>query len=309
LKTILISEGDPTSINYELLEKSQPLLKRLAKSHRILLIRGNHNIQTKIFIEAEVPPKKPGLYQVTAKGEKQKLKLGIPSLASGSLAFQSFQRAMEMQKPMKADLLTLPLSKEWVKKAGYSDFRGHTESLADFFASETFMMMTGPHWKVVPLTTHVPLKDVVSELKRFPWDSFVLALESSKFSKKQKIGFLGLNPHAGEGGKIGVEEIEIINPAIDLLSSRGWRVEGPLSADSAFLPGSPKLDLILACYHDQGLIPFKLLEGKKGINFTLGLDFRRVSPDHGTAFGIAGKGIADPTSVLSCLAVLTEGNR
>lgn len=252
-----------------------------------------------------------GLFQITAKAEKHKLKLklGKPSFESGMVAFQSFQRAMELQKATKADLLTLPLSKEWVKKAGYTDFRGHTESLADFFARETFMMMTGPRWKVVPLTTHVPLKDVVTELKRFPWESFARALESSKFSKKKKIGFLGLNPHAGEGGKIGGEEIEILKPAMEFLSLRGWKVEGPLSADSAFLPGTPKVDLILACYHDQGLIPFKLLEGKKGINRTLGLDFRRVSPDHGTAFGIAGKGIADPTSVLSCLEILTEGTK
>lgn len=213
---------------------------------------------------------------------------------------------METQQKTKGDLITLPLSKEWVRRAGISHFRGHTEALAEFYQTETFMMMTGPKWKVIPLTTHIPLKNVAKELSKFPWHSLSLALRKSKFSKKANLGVLGLNPHAGEGGKIGKEEFTILSQGMEILKKDGWKVEGPIPADSAFLPGSKKYEILLACYHDQGLIPFKLLEGKKGVNLTLGLDFLRVSPDHGTAFDIAGKGLASPEGLLSCLSLLSE---
>lgn len=311
MKTILISEGDPTSINYELLVSAFPLLQSLGKHHRIYLVRGPHNIHVPSLPNLSKPSAEPGFYSLSWFGSQKSRSfvLGKPSKTSGQMAYDSLLAAMDVQKELGADLITLPLSKEWVQKAGIKGFRGHTETLAEYYKRPTFMMMSGEKLNVIPLTTHVPLKDVVKELKKFSWKELANALFRSQFLKNPKIAYLGLNPHAGEGGKIGEEEQTILAGGAQILRKAKFSVEGPLSADSAFLPGAKPYDLYLAGYHDQGLIPFKLLEGKKGINITLGLDFTRVSPDHGTAFDIAGKGLSDPTGLISCLERLTENTK
>lgn len=308
MKTILISEGDPTSINYELVVSAFPLLLSLGKRHRIYLIRGPHNLTVPSLPSLTKPSAEPGFYSLPWSDSKKSrnFTLGKPSAISGRMAYDSLLAAMDWQKELGADLITLPLSKEWVGKAGVKGFRGHTETLATYYKRPTFMMMSGKKLNVIPLTTHVPLKDVVKELKRFSWSELSKALLRSQFLKNPKIAYLGLNPHAGEGGKIGDEESTILAVGAKILRKAKFSVEGPLSADSAFLPGAKPYDLYLAGYHDQGLIPFKLLEGKKGVNITLGLDFTRLSPDHGTAFDIAGKGISDPAGLISCLERLTE---
>ncbi|PJZ44823.1 PdxA family dehydrogenase [Leptospira brenneri] len=308
MKTILISEGDPTSINYELVVSAFPLLQSLGKHHRIYFIRGSHNLTVPNLPNLTKPSSEPGFYSFTWSDSKKSRSfvLGKPSKTSGKMAYDSLLAAMDLQKELEADLITLPLSKEWVGKSGIQGFRGHTETLAAYYKRPTFMMMSGEKLNVIPLTTHVPLKDVVKELKKFSWKDLGFALSRSRFLKDPKIAYLGLNPHAGEGGKIGDEELTILATGAKTLRKAKFSVEGPLSADSAFLPGAKPYDLYLSGYHDQGLIPFKLLEGKKGVNITLGLDFIRVSPDHGTAFDIAGKGIADPTGLISCLERLTE---
>ncbi|TGL87920.1 4-hydroxythreonine-4-phosphate dehydrogenase [Leptospira congkakensis] len=311
MKTILISEGDPTSINYELVVSAFPHLLALGKHHRIYLVRGPHNQNIPSLPNLTKPSNEPGFYALSWKDSKKtrSFVLGKPSKTSGQMAYDSLLAAMDLQKELGADLITLPLSKEWVQKAGIKGFRGHTETLAEYYKRPTFMMMSGEKLNVIPLTTHVPLKDVVKELKKFSWTELSKALTRSPFLKNPKIAYLGLNPHAGEGGKIGDEELTILAGGIKVLRKAKFSVEGPLSADSAFLPGARAYDLYLAGYHDQGLIPFKLLEGKKGVNITLGLDFTRVSPDHGTAFDIAGKGKADPTGLISCLERLTENTK
>ncbi|TGL47291.1 4-hydroxythreonine-4-phosphate dehydrogenase [Leptospira kemamanensis] len=307
MKTIFISEGDPTSINYELLGSSFPLLESLGKHHRIYLIRGPHNQNLSQAKPLAKPIDEPGFYSIPwGSGKPKSFVLGKPSKSSGKMAYDSLLAAIDFQKQFGGDLITLPLSKEWVQKAGIKGFRGHTETLAEAYKRSTFMMMSGETLNVIPLTTHVPLKDVVKELKTFDWKELKNAILRSPYLKEPTIGYLGLNPHAGEGGKIGTEETTILRTGVGVLRKAKLTVEGPLSADSAFLPGAKPYDLYLAGYHDQGLIPFKLLEGKKGVNITLGLDFTRVSPDHGTAFGIAGKGCADPTGLISCLERLVE---
>ncbi|PJZ85429.1 PdxA family dehydrogenase [Leptospira harrisiae] len=311
MKTILISEGDPTSINYELLVSAFPQLLALGKHHRIYLVRGPHNLSIPSLPSLTKPSTEPGFYSLPWSDSKKprSFVLGKPSKFSGQMAYDSLLAAMDLQKELGADLITLPLSKEWVQKAGIKGFRGHTETLAEYYKRPTFMMMSGEKLNVIPLTTHVPLKDVVKELKKFSWKELATAMTSSPFLKNPKIAYLGLNPHAGEGGKIGDEESTILASGAKILRKAKYSVEGPLSADSAFLPGAKAYELYLAGYHDQGLIPFKLLEGKKGVNITLGLDFTRVSPDHGTAFDIAGKGISDPTGLISCLERLTENTK
>ncbi|PKA03387.1 PdxA family dehydrogenase, partial [Leptospira ellisii] len=245
-----------------------------------------------------------------SKREISSLKSGKPSAVSGKSALGALALAVRFQKRFGGDLITLPLSKEWVIESGASSFRGHTEFLAEAFDKKTYMLMSGKELQVLPLTTHVPLVRVPEFLKKIDLPSLAEAvLSCKKIDLKKPIAFLGLNPHAGEGGKVGKEEKEILEPMIRFLKKKGLRVEGPLSADSMFGDGERKrFGLYLACYHDQGLIPFKMWEGKKGVNLTLGLDFTRVSPDHGTAFDIAGKGLADPASFVECLHRVV-GNR
>jgi len=288
---------------------SKSLLNKLSKKYRIVLVRGNHHIKDSIFSRVDEIPKDAGLYSIytnsVSPSEDKQIKIGKPSEVSGRVSYQSLLHAIQLQKENpSSQLITLPLSKEWVIKSGASHFRGHTETLSYEYNTPTFMMMTGKNLKVIPLTTHVPLKEVSDELARVQVDELIQALRKTKLLKNPKIGLLGLNPHAGEGGKIGREENEILTPLMDSFKKAKFQIFGPLPADSAFLKGAKNYDLYLSCYHDQGLIPFKMIEGKVGVNVTLGLDFIRVSPDHGTAFDIAGKGKADPTGLLSCLKLL-----
>lgn len=314
METIVITEGDPAGISYEILAKCEKQLLLASKKFQVVLVRTDHLIEAPIFKAVTDLPQKKGLYQVTSsifsKEEKGKVKLGKPSELTGKAAFTSLLKGISIiKKNPKSRLITLPLSKEWVIRSGVSHFRGHTETLAEEFKKSTFMMMKGKKWNVIPLTTHVPLVKVGEELKRVNWDGLVEAIRKTTLLKKPRIAVLGVNPHSGEGGKIGREEIEIIEPKIEFLRKAGFAVSGPIPGDSAFLENvSKSVDLYLACFHDQGLIPFKLIEGKSGVNVTLGLDFLRVSPDHGTAFDIAGKGKADPVGFLSCLSLVTKGN-
>ncbi|MCE9501727.1 MAG: 4-hydroxythreonine-4-phosphate dehydrogenase PdxA [Leptospira sp.] len=314
MKNVIISEGDPTGINYEILNKISGSLIRLSASRPVIFISSQKTFIPSGFRELKNLPEEnqqapPGLhFHVTpalSNSEEKKLKLGFPSIYSGRCSYESFKRAMSLQKKIGGDMLTLPLSKEWVKKSGIKKFSGHTEELASFFKKDTFMLMYGRTMKVIPLTTHIPLRNVSRYLKKIHVDSLISAIKNTNLLQSPEISFCGVNPHAGEGGRIGTEEIEILQPIINKMKRSHLKVHGPFSADSLFT-GSirKKFDLIIACYHDQGLIPFKSIEGKTGVNVTLGLDFLRVSPDHGTAFDIAGKGIADPGSLLECIKVL-----
>jgi 4-hydroxythreonine-4-phosphate dehydrogenase len=199
-------------------------------------------------------------------------------------------------------LLTMPISKFWARMAGFS-YEGQTEFLAQAFRVRDYaMLMYSETIKVALLSTHISLKEAIERVKRENIVKKVklLAEEFKRwFKKSPQIGVLGLNPHAGEGGTIGEEDIKEIAPAVEELKSMGYIVDGPLSPDTAFL--NRDYDLFLCMYHDQGLIPFKLLAFKEGVNMTLGIPFPRTSPDHGTAYDIAWKGIADISPSLHAL--------
>ncbi len=305
---ILITEGDPCGISPEILQSSREKLESFAKNRAFFLITSHSKIDYPGWTEiSELPePEKPGLYlwrkQTLVSSEEKLLELGRPSSVSGKAAFSTLSSAIDLQKKIGGNLITLPLSKEWVIKSGVKGFRGHTEYLADRYSRHTYMLMAGKQLMVLPLTTHVPLKKVPFYLKKIHLPSLISAIRSAPLRKDGEIAFLGLNPHAGEGGKVGDEEKKILSPMISKMRKAGLSVTDPVSADGAFSEsGRAKFSLYLACYHDQGLIPFKMWEGKYGVNLTLGLDFIRVSPDHGTAFDIAGKGKADPESFIQCL--------
>ncbi len=236
-------------------------------------------------------------------GDLDKVEPGTPSNQSGKLAFESLKRATEDLAATKIDaLITAPIDKDTIQSDEFK-FPGHTEYLADMSnVEECLMLLMTDYLKVGVVTGHLPLKEVAAAISKEKIKTKAnLLLESLKKDfgyERPKLAVLGLNPHAGDNGLLGSEEKEIINPAIRELKEEGNVVYGPYSADGFF--GSDvfkSFDGVLAMYHDQGLIPFKALAFNEGVNYTAGLPIVRTSPDHGTAYAIAGKGQADETSM------------
>ena len=210
-----------------------------------------------------------------------------------------------------AAIVTAPVQKSVMNEAGVP-FTGHTEYLQQRSgARQVVMMLVGGGLRVALATTHLPLSAVPAALSI---DGLIAVLEvlhadlRAKFGiDAPRIGVCGLNPHAGEGGYLGREEIEVIAPALERLRARGLRLEGPLAADTAFVPANARrFDAILAMYHDQGLAPLKYASFGQGVNVTLGLPFIRTSVDHGIALDLAGTGRADAGSMRAAIALAIE---
>jgi len=199
-------------------------------------------------------------------------------------------------------LVTAPLSKERIA-AVHPGFVGHTEYLQEAYSSPMVtMVMAGESLCVVPVTRHIPLKEVAGRLTQdLICRTLTQVIDDREVVcgiKDPLISVCALNPHSGEGGKIGREEIEVISPAVRKVKGVYPRVEGPVSADVAFYKAIKRdTDIVIAMYHDQGLAPFKMVDFDTGVNMTLGLGHVRTSPDHGTAFDIAGRGAASSSSM------------
>lgn len=239
------------------------------------------------------------------------LSFGNPTKESAEYAIKSLDAATKDMAANKIDVLvTAPIHKEEMQNAGF-DFPGHTEYLADMSnIDEALMMMVDENLRVALVTTHLPLKEVPSQLTesmiKGKLDQLISSLQKDFGIDKPKIAVLGLNPHAGEKGKMGHEESEIITPVIQEYGKEAL-VFGPYPADGFFGSENRRnFDAVLAMYHDQGLAPFKALAFRDGVNFTAGLPIVRTSPDHGTAFEIAGKNRADPTSFRAALQLATD---
>ena len=229
----------------------------------------------------------------------------------GAAAMAFVRRGVELAMARKIDaLVTAPLSKEAIHLAGF-DFPGHTEYLAKLSgAKEVSMAFAGGGFKLVLATIHEPLRKVSQLLSR---DRILRSIQHADLLgvsfgiRRPHIAVAGLNPHAGEGGILGDEEKKIILPAILTAQKRGFKVTGPYPPDTLFYRArKEKIDVIVVMYHDQGLIPLKMLAFEESVNITLGLPFIRTSPDHGTAFDIAGKGIANPESLWHALSVAAQ---
>jgi 4-hydroxythreonine-4-phosphate dehydrogenase len=209
-------------------------------------------------------------------------------------------------------IVTAPISKQSWHLAGYRKYPGHTELLAEKCkARQVGMMFVAPQLKVVLATIHVPLFAVEDKLTiGCVFNTIDLthkALREHFGLDRPRIAVAGLNPHASDGGRFGDEEDRIIEPAVILANEAGIRAEGPLSADTVFLKAlEGRCDCVVAMYHDQGLIPVKLLAWKQAVNLTLGLPIIRTSPDHGTAFDIVGKYRADPSSLMAAIRLAIE---
>lgn len=229
------------------------------------------------------------------------VKFGEATIEGGEYALKSLRAAVEALKIGDIDVLvTAPINKNNIQAEDFK-FPGHTDFLAQELEGESLMFMVTEGLKVGLLTDHVAVKDVSSAINPILIRSKIRTIEKSlrmDFAvRAPKVALLGINPHSGDNGVIGKEDDEVLKPIIKEMSDAGHLVFGPYSADSFFGSDNYKnFDAILAAYHDQGLIPFKTLSFGKGVNFTAGLSKVRTSPDHGTAYEIAGKGKADHSS-------------
>jgi 4-hydroxythreonine-4-phosphate dehydrogenase len=232
---------------------------------------------------------------------------GIPSRQSGKAALLSLKKVVEESKERLLDgFVTGPIDKNTIHGEEFP-YRGHTEYLTEAFeAGQSLMLMVGNELKVGLVTEHVPVKDIASFITKERVELKIRLLEMSLkkdfLINKPKIAVLGLNPHAGDEGLLGTEEKEVIKPVMAELKNKGKLIFGPFPADGFFASGQhTKYDAVLAMYHDQGLVAFKTLAFGDGINFTAGLPVVRTSPDHGTAYNIAGKNLADESSMRQAL--------
>ena len=239
---------------------------------------------------------------------------GQPDAAGAGLALASLAQAVELARTgQAAGVVTGPVSKAHMAAVS-PGFIGQTEFCADACGvahRDAVMLLAGPQLKVVPLTVHIALAEVPGRITQdliLHKARIVDAALRRDFALAQpRIAITGLNPHAGESGKIGREEIEVIVPAIAQLQAEGIAASGPHPADTLFAAHlRPSFDVAIAMYHDQALAPLKALDFDQGVNMTVGLPIVRTSPDHGTAFGIAGKGLARADSLLAAIRMAGE---
>lgn len=238
--------------------------------------------------------------------------LGKPTELGGKCAFMALERAVLDLKNGTIDaLVTAPIHKKAMQLAGFP-FVGHTEYIAsELKAKDSLMLMVSDSLRVGLATNHLPIKEVAAAITREKLLRKILILaETLKIDfniGRPTIAVLGLNPHAGDEGAIGTEDEAIIRPAIEDAKNKGVLAFGPFPADGFFGSGQfSKFDAVLAMYHDQGLVPFKTLSFGAGVNYTAGLSAVRTSPDHGTAYDIAGKGEADETSLIKAMFLAAD---
>ncbi|WP_336732067.1 4-hydroxythreonine-4-phosphate dehydrogenase PdxA [Chryseobacterium sp. VD8] len=241
------------------------------------------------------------LNMVNLVKENSMVELGTPTEESTKMAIDSLEAATEALLKGEIDVLvTAPINKDEMVKMGFKH-AGHTGYFEEKFNKKGLMFLVTEDLKVAVSTHHIPIAQVAENISKEKIKKQIKVLNQTLIEDfnitRPKIAVLGLNPHAGDGGVIGKEEIEVIAPAIKELSDNGVLAFGPFPADSFFQPGKYKnFDAVLAMYHDQGLAPFKTLAYEEGVNYTAGLPFIRTSPDHGTAYDIAGKNVADAQS-------------
>jgi 4-hydroxythreonine-4-phosphate dehydrogenase len=301
VRPLAISLGDPAGIGPEVAAKAL-----LAKPPRggVLLVGD--------------PASVPARFRAKLKGCRWRplkgaaWKAGRPSAAGGDLAYRSVVAATQAVLAQEARaLVTAPLSKEALHLAGHR-WPGHTELLADLAGlrpEQVGMLLVGGPLRVFLVTRHVGLKKAIASLNTKALDQALslcaAGLDRALGLKKPRLALAALNPHAGEAGAFGREELDLLAPwAARHRKAKGHSLDGPLPADTVFvLAAQGRYDAVLCLYHDQGLIPLKLLAFDSGVNVTLGLPFLRTSPDHGTAWDLAGTGKASPNSMAAALAL------
>ncbi len=288
---IIITTGDPNGIGAEITVKA---LKKLDLPARDILLVSNRKV---LDFYGNLDKD----YEICEIPFDEEVQPGKVTKAAGEFCFQSLKKACELKGRA---IVTAPVAKNALHLAGHN-FNGQTEILQEFLAHDgqlAEMLFVAENFRVLLLTRHCALKDVtltkelviekIMNLQKFFAEKLGIT--------KPKFALCGLNPHAGEGGILGREEIEILQPAVEVLRGCGINITNPLPADTLFIKYAD-YDCIIANYHDQGLIPIKTVAGAKTVNMTIGLDVIRTSPGHGTAFDIAGKNHADETGMIEAI--------
>jgi 4-hydroxythreonine-4-phosphate dehydrogenase len=307
-RPIAISLGDPAGIGPEVVVRALAV-----RPERPVLVFGDPIVLVRAAERARVPHVAPDSLRAVTAFAPNEVVPGRPNDASGRAQLAYLEAATDaVLRGECAALVTAPISKEWIARAGFA-FPGHTEYLAARAGvSEFAMMLAGPNLRVVVATTHIALRDVPTALTA-PGIAATIALTAEALARRfriarPRVAVAGLNPHASEAGRFGDEEQRLVEPALALARSRltaagvDAQVTGPHVPDVVFRQAAGgAFDAVVALYHDQGLIPVKLLHFDEAVNVTLGLPFARTSPDHGTAFDIAGTGTARPDSFLAAL--------
>ncbi|MCW3798676.1 4-hydroxythreonine-4-phosphate dehydrogenase PdxA [Sphingomonas sp. BN140010] len=239
---------------------------------------------------------------------------GCPTMAGAHCSLDSLELAVGLARSGSvAAVVTGPVSKQQLYAIGFTH-PGQTEFVAErcgVSPGNVAMMLAGPTLRTVPVTTHLPLREVADRLTPGLIEARARAtlrgLQRNFGLAEPRLAVAGFNPHAGEGGALGREEIEVIQPAIETLQAEGWQVSGPYPADTMFHAAArARYDAALCMYHDQALIPLKALHFEEGVNLTLGLPIVRTSPDHGTAFDIAGEDRADPRAMAAAMRMAAD---
>ncbi len=302
-KKIGITIGNPNGIGPEIVYKSiKKLSEGKLKSLRIILSREIYQIFFKEFSGVEFE------FVDSREVDSYKYQPGLKSELSGLLSYMFLEKACELIKNGEiSSLVTAPISKELIVRAGVKNFVDHTTYFAKKFNCETFMLFYADKLKVILSTIHIPLRKVSKVLTPVILEKTIekgIDFCEKVLGKGIKVGVCGLNPHAGEGGLLGNEEKRFF-PVVKKFLEKGYKIEGPLPADTIFYRAyRGDFDLIVAAYHDQGLAPFKMLYFDEGVNVTLGLSFLRTSPDHGCAFDIAGKDVASEKSMDKAISLV-----
>jgi len=307
-----ITHGDINGISYEIIIKTfldQRLIElftpiiygssKVASYHRKALKLNDFNLN--LIKKAEFAnPRRPNI--INCHENEVKIELGVSTQVAGTLALQALEQATGDLKEKQIDVLvTAPINKKNIQSDNFR-FPGHTEYLANKFNSDDWLMlMIYNELRIGVITSHIPLKEVSKHLSKELVLKKIRVLHDSLVKdfniRKPRIALLGLNPHAGDDGLLGREEIETIIPAIEEANKNNMLVYGPFASDGFFGNASfEKFDAVLATYHDQGMIPFKTIAFELGVNYTAGLPYVRTSPAHGTAYELAGKNQASPDS-------------
>jgi 4-hydroxythreonine-4-phosphate dehydrogenase len=321
MKKLAITMGDPGGVGVEIIVKAlrSPKVRRVSipiiigdsvvmkEALRILNVPSTLRI---IRSPDEAKPLKNSINCIDI-GLMKKFKKNKPTAHGGTACAGYIKRAAELALLKSVDgIVTAPISKEALTMAGFS-WPGHTEMLADFTKTKDYaMMFIGEPLRIILVTIHTALKDVPRSITQ---EKIVKTIRFAKNGcnmlkiKRPRIAVAGLNPHAGEAGRFGDEEIKKIIPAIKKAHKEGISVSGPFPPDIVFNKAyKGDLDIIVCMYHDQGLIPLKMIAFDRGVNLTLGLPFIRTSPDHGTAYDIAWKGIANPSSMIEAIKLAAK---
>ncbi len=309
-KTLALTMGDPAGIGPEITLKSLAALPDPSifpiLGDTMVMRQAAKSFTAPLHEMADITDRVAGAFNLLSTSQLTALPpVGAVSAEAGSAAYAAITKGIALSLSGEiAGIVTAPIHKEALKAAGHS-YPGHTEILADHANADVAMMLANDDIKTVLVTIHMALRDAI-DAADYPAQIHAIKLAQQGLAAmgvpNPRIAVAGLNPHAGEGGRFGDEEIRIISPAIAAMQAEGLNVSGPWPGDTVYMMAREgKFDVVVAQYHDQGLIPVKYLGLEKGVNITLGLPFIRTSPDHGTAFDIAGQGLADPASMITAL--------